>query len=89
MFRTAFPDLHFTIEDMVAEDDKVTWRATTRGTHGGELMGIPPTGKPAVVASVIVSRFDGGKWAEDWVMIDTLGMLQQLGVIPAPEQPAQ
>jgi steroid delta-isomerase-like uncharacterized protein len=88
MFRTAFPDIHFTIEDMVAEDDKVAWRATTRGTHGGELMGIPPTGKSVVVSSSIVSRFDAGKWAEDWVLIDTIGMLQQLGVIPMPSQPA-
>ena len=88
MYRTAFPDIHFTIEDMVAEDDKVAWRATTRGTHGGELMGIPPTGKSVVVSSSIVSRFDAGKWAEDWVLIDTIGMLQQLGVIPMPGQPA-
>lgn len=86
MFRTAFPDIHFTIEDVVADGDKVAWRVTTRGTHGGELMGIAPTGKPAVISSSIVSRFDGGKWAEDWVLIDMLGMLQQLGVIPAPGQ---
>ena len=61
------------------------WKVT--GTNDGELMGIPPTGKSVVVSSSIVSRFDGGKWAEDWVLIDTLGMLQQLGVIPAPGQP--
>ena len=85
-YRTAFPDIHFTIEDLVADGDKVAWRATTRGTHRGELMGIPPTGKPIVVSSSIVSRFEGGKWAEDWVLIDMLGMLQQLGVIPAPGQ---
>ena len=88
MYRTAFPDIHFTLEETVAEGDKVAWRATTRGTHGGDLMGIPPTGKPVVVSSSIVSRFENGKWAEDWVLIDMLGMLQQLGVIPAPEQPA-
>ena len=88
MYRSAFPDIHFTIEDMVAEGDKVAWRATTRGTHGGDFMGIPPTGKQGVTASVIVSRFENGKWAEDWVLIDMLGMLQQLGVIPAPGQAA-
>ena len=88
MYRTAFPDIHFTLEDMVAEGDKVAWRATTRGTHQGELMGIPPTGKPIVVSSSIVSRFENGKWAEDWVLIDMLGMLQQLGVIPVPGQPS-
>ena len=88
MYRTAFPDIHFTLEDMLAEGDRVAWRATTRGTHRGELMGIPPTGKPIVVSSSIVSRFENGKWAEDWVLIDMLGMLQQLGVVPVPEQPA-
>jgi len=88
MYRAAFPDIHFAIEDMVAEGDKVTWRATTRGTHHGDLMGIPPTGKSIAVASTIVSRFENGKWAEDWVLIDMLGMLQQLGVIPVPEQHA-
>jgi steroid delta-isomerase-like uncharacterized protein len=88
MYRSAFPDIHFTLEGMVAEGDKVAWRATTRGTHRGELMGIPPTGKPIVVSSSIVSRFENGKWAEDWVLIDMLGMLQQLGVIPVPDQPA-
>jgi steroid delta-isomerase-like uncharacterized protein len=88
MYRAAFPDIHFTIEDMVAEGDKVAWRATTRGTHRGDLMGIPPTGKPIEVSSIIVSRFDNGKWAEDWVLIDMLGMLQQLGVIPTPGQSA-
>ena len=88
MYRSAFPDIHFTLEDMVAEGDKVAWRATTRGTHQGDFMGILPTGRPIVVASSIVSRFENGKWAEDWVLIDTLGMLQQLGVIPVPGQPA-
>ena len=86
MYRTAFPDIHFTLEDLVADGDKVAWRATTRGTHRGELMGIPPTGKPIVASSSIVSRFENGKWAEDWVLIDTIGMLQQLGVIPMPGQ---
>jgi steroid delta-isomerase-like uncharacterized protein len=88
MYRTACPDIHFTIEDMIAEGDKVAWRATTRGTHRGDLMGIPPTGRSIEVSSSIVSRFENGKWAEDWVLIDMLGMLQQLGVIPAPEQHA-
>jgi steroid delta-isomerase-like uncharacterized protein len=88
MYRSAFPDIHFTLEDMVAEGDKVAWRATTRGTHRGDLMGIPPTGKSIVVSSSIVSRFENGKWAEDWVLIDMLGMLQQLGVVPTLGQPS-
>jgi steroid delta-isomerase-like uncharacterized protein len=82
VFRTGFPDLHFTIEDMIAEGDKVAWRYTARGTHQGELMGIPPTGKPVAVTGMVYSRFANGKWAEDWSNFDALGMLQQLGVIP-------
>jgi steroid delta-isomerase-like uncharacterized protein len=88
MYRSAFPDIHFTLEDMVAEGDKVAWRVTTRGTHQGDFMGIPPTDRPIEVSSSIVSRFEDGTWAEDWVLLDTLGMLQQLGVIPVPGQPA-
>jgi steroid delta-isomerase-like uncharacterized protein len=86
MYRTAFPDLSFTIGDMVAEGDQVAWRITATGTHKGTLMGIPSTGRSIAVTAIIVSRFVGGKWAEDWVNVDTLGMLQQLGVIPAPGQ---
>lgn len=81
-YRIAFPDLHFTLEDMVAEGDRVAWRFTARGTHQGELMGIPPTGRPATVTGIVISRFANGKWAEDQVSFDALGMLQQLGVIP-------
>jgi steroid delta-isomerase-like uncharacterized protein len=86
MYRGVFPDLHFTLEDMVAEGETVAWRITARGTHGGPLMGIPPTGKPVSISAIIISRFVGGKWAEDWVNIDMLGMLQQIGAIPAPGQ---
>ena len=81
---TALPDVKFTIEDMRAEGDKVVWRWTGRATHGGSLMGIPPTGKPVQVTGIIISRFTAdGKWAEDWVNWDTLGLLQQIGVIPS------
>lgn len=81
-YRQGMPDLHFTVEDMVAEGDKVAWRFTVRGTQTGELMGIAPTGKQAIVAGMVVSRFADGKWVEDWSNYDALGMLQQLGVIP-------
>ena len=84
MYRRALPDIHFTIEDMIAEDDKVVWRWTVRATHRGTLMGIPATGKPATVTGITLSRFAGGKWAEDYNIWDTLGLLQQLGVVPAP-----
>jgi steroid delta-isomerase-like uncharacterized protein len=86
MYRTAFPDLHLDVDDLIAEGDTVVSRWTGRGTHQGELMGIPPTGKQVTVTGVVISRFSGGKAAEDWELIDTLGMLQQLGAIPAPEQ---
>ncbi len=83
--RTAMPDLQFTIEDMVAEGDKVVWRWTVRGTQTGPLMGLPPTGKRATVTGIIISRFANGKWQEDYNNWDTFGMLKQMGVIPAPE----
>ncbi len=86
MYRAAMPDLHMQIEDVVAEDDKVTWRITTRGTHTGEFLGIPATGKSVEVGALIVSRFEDGKWAEDWVNNDDLGLFQQLGVIPVMGQ---
>jgi predicted ester cyclase len=63
-------------------------RWTGRGTQQGELMGIAPTGKQVTVTGVVITRFRGGKAAEDWELIDTLGMLQQLGAVPAPEQAA-
>lgn len=82
--RVALPDVKFTIEDMVADGDTVTWRFTARATHSGPLLGIPATGKFATVAGVVISRFSSdGMWAEDWVNWDALGLLQQIGVIPS------
>ena len=83
MYRTAFPDVHMTIEDMVAEGDKVAYRYTMRGTHKGELMGIAPTGKQVTFTVIVISRFEGGKEAEVWASEDLLGMMQQLGAIPS------
>lgn len=88
MYRTAFPDIHFTIEDQVAEGDKVVTRWSSSGTHKGELMGIAPTGKRATVTGISIDRFSGGKQVEDWTNWDALGLMQQLGVIPALGQPA-
>ncbi len=82
MFRTAFPDIHATLEDMFAEGDKVAHRTTIRGTHKGDLMGIAPTGKQVTVSATVISRFAGGKEVEAWSNIDMLGMFQQLGVSP-------
>ena len=83
MYRSAFPDTHFTIEDEIAEGEKVVTRWTARGTHKGELMGIPPTGKQVTVTGISIDRFAGGKSIESWTNFDTLGMMQQLGVVPA------
>ena len=83
---TAFPDLHVTAEDYIAEGDKVVARWTWRGTHLGAMMGIPPTSKQVNLTGMGIYRIVGNKIAEQWVQEDLLGMLQQLGVIPAPEQ---
>jgi steroid delta-isomerase-like uncharacterized protein len=83
-FRAAFPDLHWVIEDVVTNDDKVVWRVVGTGTHRGEFMGIPATGKSFKAAGIII-RFENGLWRDDHVVWDQLGMLQQLGVIPMPE----
>ena len=81
---SSFPDAHLTIEDILAEDDKVMWRFTVRATHTGPFRGIPPTGKPFTLTGMAVTRMRDGQMAENWNETDDLGMLQQLGVIPAP-----
>ena len=78
----AFPDLHITTDDLIAEGDKVVKRFTARCTHTGEFMGIPPTGKQITVTGNEIFRIAGGKIVEIWQSMDTLGMMQQLGVIP-------
>jgi steroid delta-isomerase-like uncharacterized protein len=83
--RQAFPDSETIIEDQIAEGDKVVTRFTSRGTHQGELWGIPATGRKVEVRSVSTNRIEGGKIVEHWTSVDRLGMMQQLGVI---EQPA-
>jgi steroid delta-isomerase-like uncharacterized protein len=82
MYRTAFPDFHVTVEDEIAEDDIVVIRWTASGTHQGELMGIPPTGKPIKITGISIGRIASCKLVETWTNFDALGMLQQLGVIP-------
>jgi predicted ester cyclase len=79
---TAFPDFHLTIDDMVAEGDKVAMRLTARGTHKGDFMGIAPTGKQITVTGILISRVAGGKAVEGFPVNDQLSMMQQLGVIP-------
>ena len=82
-YRTAIPDITFTIEEQVAEADRVVTRWTARGTNTGSLAGLPPTGKTAVVRGMSIERIAGGKIAESWVNFDQFGMLQQLGIIPS------
>ena len=82
MLFTAFPDLHFTIEDMIAEGDTVVVRYTTRGTHHGNFRGIPSTGKQVSGTAMFIDRLVNGKAVEQWSNGDDLGLLQQLGVIP-------
>ncbi|HXZ04940.1 MAG TPA: ester cyclase [Ktedonobacteraceae bacterium] len=86
MYRTAFPDLHITVEDTITEDDKVVTRFIGRGTQNGPLMNIPPTGKKVELTAIDILRFENGKMVEHWGNQDLLGMMQQLGVIPAPGQ---
>ena len=86
---TAFPDLHITSDDLVAEGDKVAKRWTVTSTHKGEFMGIPATGNHIRVTGIEIFRIKDGKIVELWVNMDNLGMMQQLGVIPRPEEKVQ
>ena len=85
-FRTAFPDAHISLEDMLAEEDKVAYRYTIRGTHSGSWRGAAPTGKLITVTSINIARLTGGKIAEGWQNVDALGLVQQLGLVPASGQ---
>jgi steroid delta-isomerase-like uncharacterized protein len=76
MLRAAFPDLHYLVEDQVAEGDKVVTRYTASGTHWGELMGIAPTGNRVVITGISIARIENGKIEEIWENYDTLGMMQ-------------
>ncbi len=86
MFFDAFPDLHGTIEDVVGEGDKVASRLRWRGTHQGELMGIPPSGKQVDFTLQAIHRIAEGKIVEGWINFDVLGMMRQIGAIPEPGQ---
>ena len=86
MLRTAFPDLRFTIEELIAEGDVVAGRLTMSGTHEGPLMGMPPTGRSVRQDHMHFVRFRDGKAVEHWGVRDDLGMMQQMGVMPEPRQ---
>jgi steroid delta-isomerase-like uncharacterized protein len=87
VYQTAFSDIEITVEDQIADEDSVVARATLSGTHVEELFGIPPTGNRVTVTGIVIQRVADGRFAEGWWNWDTLGLLGQLGAIPA-EQPA-
>ncbi len=81
----AFPDQRTIIDDVIAEGDKVVVRATFRATHLGDLYGMPPTGRPVTMSWISIYRLVNGKIAEHWYEDDKMGLMQQLGAIPAPQ----
>ena len=87
MTHKAFPDLHVEMHDEIVAGDKVVARYTVTGTQRGDWLNIPATGKQVSMAGITIFRLTGGKIAEFWLQTDVMGMMQQLGVIPTPEQP--
>jgi len=85
--RAAFPDMHATIEDQIAEGDKVVTRWSVQGTHHGRFQGHSPTGKQMRVTGIAIDRIVGGKVVEGWMEMDTHGQMHQLGLIPQPGMP--
>ena len=86
-FRNAVPDLTYTVENQLAEGDKVVTRYTARGTHQAEFFGVAPTGKRIEMSGIQIDRFDdeSGKMVEEWPEYDLLGAMQQMGAIPEPQ----
>jgi len=84
MFRQAFPDSYFIVEDMIAQGEKVATRKTFHGTHQSEFMGIPPTGQQVSVGLIDIVRIADGRVVEHWSMADNLSKMQQLGILPLP-----
>ncbi|MBV9279943.1 MAG: ester cyclase [Chloroflexi bacterium] len=89
VFRTAFPDIHETVEEMITQGDRLAVRWTGSGTQHGPLMGIPPTGKQVTVTGISIFRIADGKVVEGWISMDLLAVLQQLGAMPPSAQPQQ
>lgn len=88
-FRAAFPDAQLTVEEIIAEGNRIAFRSTIRGTHQGEFLGIAPTGKHVTVSLVDVIHIENGRFAEQWGGPDLLDLLQQLGAEISVKQPAQ
>ena len=85
--RSGFPDIVFTIQEQIAEHDKVASRFEWTGTHKGEFLGIPATGRPVRVWGIVIDRLKDGRIKDTRIIMDTLGMMAQLGVLPAPATP--
>jgi steroid delta-isomerase-like uncharacterized protein len=86
LYRSAFPDLHTAIEDIVAEGDKVAYRWTAVGTHRGELLGVQPSNNRVELTGITIERIEDGRIVETYNNFDQLGMMRQIGAMPAPEQ---
>lgn len=82
----AFPDLRFEVEQLIARGEHVVSRAVMRGTHAGRWHGVAPTGRRVEIRMTVTHRIGAGKIVEDWVLVDSLGLLQQLGLLPATEE---
>ena len=83
-YRAAFPDVHWTIEEQIAAEDKVVTRFEWTGTHRAEFFGVPATGKPVKTWGVVIDRFENGKIKDTRIIMDTLGIMIQLGAVPMP-----
>ena len=86
MYRSAFPDIRFTTGEMICEGDTVAHRWTLTGTHEGALIGVEPTGRRVEVAGVEMNRVENGRISASWTVSDSLGLMQQLGLTPRPEE---
>ena len=86
MFWKGFPDISFSIEEIIAEGDKITTRFVARGTHEGEFMGIPATGNKIELGAIIISRIENGKFVEEWEEMDIMGLMMQLGMELKPKE---
>jgi steroid delta-isomerase-like uncharacterized protein len=84
--KAAFPDMHWTIEEQIAERDKVLSRFEWTGTHSGPFLGVPATNRPVKVWGMVIDRFESGKIKDTRIIMDTLGLMMQLGVIPRPNE---
>ena len=84
MLRTGFPDVHWILDELVADGDKIAARFTMRGTHNGVFQGIPPSGRPFLATSMAFYRLEGGKVVEETGLPDMLAILQQIGAAPGP-----